>query len=84
MPLKPRPEGMQPLQQFRIQRGVTQTELAHKIGERQPLISMLETGMQMPTRLFLARLCKVLQAKPEDLFTKPVLDELERRMKVKR
>lgn len=84
MPLKARPEGLQPLQQVRIARRITQAELAEAIGERQPLISMLETGVQIPTRVQLARICKKLEAKPEALFTAPVLDELERRMKVVR
>ena len=76
MPLKPKPQGLQPLQRVRIHRRMTQGELADATGVWREMISYLETGVRRPTRLLLARLCRALDAKPEQLFTKDVLDEL--------
>jgi len=47
----------------RLQEGLTQTQLAKKIGTKQPVISRLEQGTYNPTIKFLRRVAKALDAK---------------------
>jgi len=47
----------------RLKKGLTQTQLAKKIGSRQPVISRLEQGTYNPTMKFLNRVAKALDAK---------------------
>jgi ribosome-binding protein aMBF1 (putative translation factor) len=47
----------------RLQEGLTQTQLANKIGTKQPVISRLEQGSYNPTIKFLRRIAKALDAK---------------------
>lgn len=82
MPLKPPPPGLQPLRDVRVRALLAQRDLAERIDERQDVISRLETGLLVPTAQQLARLCKVLKAKPIELFSRTVLAEVERRTKV--
>lgn len=47
----------------RLQQGLTQTQLAKKIGSKQPVISRLEQGTYNPSVKFLNRVAKALKAK---------------------
>ena len=49
----------------RLQRGLTQADLAKKIGSRQPVISRLEQGDYNPSIKFLTRVAVALEAKLE-------------------
>lgn len=42
----------------RIHAGITQTELARRIGSKQTVISRLETGRQLPSLSFLRRIAE--------------------------
>ncbi|OGE82442.1 MAG: hypothetical protein A3B10_03175 [Candidatus Doudnabacteria bacterium RIFCSPLOWO2_01_FULL_44_21] len=46
----------------RLKQGLTQTELARKIGSQQPVISRLERGTYNPTIKFLHRIADALDA----------------------
>ena len=50
---------------LRIQRGLTQTQLAEMVGTRQPSIARLENGASIPSLSFLNRLATALDAKIE-------------------
>jgi DNA-binding XRE family transcriptional regulator len=50
---------------LRIQRGLTQTQLAEMVGTRQPSIARLENGSSMPSLSFLGRIAKALDARVE-------------------
>jgi DNA-binding XRE family transcriptional regulator len=50
---------------LRIQRGLTQTELAEMIGTRQPSIARLENGSSVPSLSFLERIANALDARIE-------------------
>lgn len=47
----------------RISRGLTQAELAHKIGTKQSAIARLESGNYNPSILFLEKVAKALGTK---------------------
>ena len=47
----------------RAQRGITQKQLANKIGTKQPVISRLEQGTYNPSIKFLQRVAYALDAK---------------------
>jgi len=49
----------------RIERGLTQEELAKKIGTKQSAISRLESGNYNPSLAFLRRVAKALKARLE-------------------
>lgn len=49
----------------RLLRGMTQAELADKVGTRQPSIARLENGIVMPSRSFLERIAEALDARVE-------------------
>ena len=57
---------------LRIQRGLTQTQLAEMVGTRQPSIARLENGTSVPSLSFLHKIATALDAKivvrlvPED------------------
>ena len=53
----------------RLQRGLTQADLAKKIGSRQPVISRLEQGDYNPSIKFLTRVAVALEAKLEVFFS---------------
>lgn len=53
----------------RIRKGVTQKELAEKIGTKQSVISRLEIGRANPTISFLKKLAQALNTKLEIRFT---------------
>lgn len=50
---------------LRLQRGMTQAELAKKAGTRQPSIARLENGSSMPSLSFLERIAEALDAQVE-------------------
>jgi len=50
---------------LRLLRGMTQAELADKVGTRQPSIARLENGNSMPSLSFLERIAKALDAEVE-------------------
>ncbi len=50
---------------LRIQRGLTQAQLAELVGTRQPSIARLESGQSRPSLSFLQRIADVLQARIE-------------------
>ena len=53
--------------QNRIKRGLTQKELAQKIGTKQSAISRLESGVSNPTISVLRRVAKAMDARIEIL-----------------
>ena len=53
--------------QNRIKRGLTQKELARKIGTKQSAISRLESGVSNPTISVLRRVAKAMDARIEIL-----------------
>jgi DNA-binding Xre family transcriptional regulator len=56
------------IRNIRIQKGLSQNELALKVGMKQPDISMIEEGKKNITLETLARLCKVLDIKRLELW----------------
>ncbi len=59
------------LREWREKRGLTQAELARKVGVRQATISRLETEESRRIELdVLDRLLRVLRCKPNDLLRK--------------
>ena len=55
---------------LRIQRGLTQAQLAELVGTRQPSIARLENGNSFPSLSFLKRIADALDAySPEDVQT---------------
>ncbi|AEG14983.1 helix-turn-helix domain protein [Desulfofundulus kuznetsovii DSM 6115] len=56
----------------RMKAGLTQLELARRLGCSESLIAKWETGRGKPTPERLEQLCKVLNCKPEDLLREAV------------
>ncbi len=50
---------------LRLLRGMTQAELAEKVGSQQPSIARLENGSSMPSLSFLKRIAEALDAQVE-------------------
>ena len=50
---------------LRIQRGLTQTQLAEMVGTHQPSIARLENGSSVPSLSYLERIAKALDARIE-------------------
>lgn len=50
---------------LRIQRGLTQAQLAELVGTRQPSIARLENGSSVPSLSFLDRIARALDARIE-------------------
>ena len=50
---------------LRIQRGLTQAQLAEMVGTRQPSIARLENGSSIPSLSFLERIAGALDARVE-------------------
>lgn len=50
---------------LRILRGLSQAQLAEKVGTKQPSIARLENGSSFPSLSFLAKLAEALDAKLE-------------------
>jgi len=58
---------------LRILQGLTQEELAEKVGTRQPSIARLESGRSMPSLSFLEKIADALDAKIEIKVTSKVI-----------
>ena len=58
---------------LRLLRGMTQAELADKVGTRQPSIARLENGSSLPSLSFLERIAEALDAQVEIKITPKVL-----------
>jgi predicted transcriptional regulator len=61
-------EALEPAYQIarlRILRGLTQEQLAEKVGTKQPSIARLESGRSMPSLGFLQRVAEALDAEVE-------------------
>ena len=56
------------LKEKRQEKGLTQTDLAKKVGSSKNTISSIETGQFCPTAYLAALLCVALDCKFEDLF----------------
>ena len=57
------------LKELRKAAGVTQTELAEKVGVKQSTIAMLETGKNKSPRIEVAKkICKVLGCTMDELY----------------
>ena len=50
---------------LRLLRGMTQAELADRVGTRQPSIASLENGSRLPSLSFLERIAEALDAQVE-------------------
>jgi transcriptional regulator with XRE-family HTH domain len=62
------PEALEPAYQIarlRILRGLTQQQLAEKVGTKQPSIARLEGGRSTPSLDFLRRVAQALDARVE-------------------
>ena len=60
--------------------GLTQSDLAHRIGKKQTFISIIETGVRRLDLLEFTALARAIGAKPEDLFAEVLAvlpDELD-------
>ncbi len=49
------------VREVRIQKGLTQTELANRIGKDHPSVNKLENGKVNPSYLFLLEVCQGLE-----------------------
>ncbi|KKQ50578.1 MAG: Transcriptional regulator, XRE family [Candidatus Woesebacteria bacterium GW2011_GWB1_38_5] len=61
--LKPRYQLITELIEARRKKGITQTELAKRIGTKQTAIARIESGRANPTLLFLEKLASALDTK---------------------
>ena len=61
-----------------LQKGMTQKEIAEKVGVHQPKVSEWLRGSRMPNSKFLFKLANVLDEDPAELVTKlKLISELE-------
>lgn len=67
--LQPEFSMIQAMIDARVQKSVTQKELADKIGTKQSVISRLETGRGNPSIAFLKRFASALNTRLEVRFT---------------
>ena len=80
MPLKTPEEGVQPIKAFRRwKRNLRQDEVADAIDIGAPEYSRIENGIRLPTVHQYDELCRLLKAKPEQLFSRHVIAEMEER-----
>jgi DNA-binding XRE family transcriptional regulator len=58
------------LKEFRVKAGLTQVDLAEKVGVKQSTIAMLETGKNKSPRIEVAKkICKVLGCTMDELYS---------------
>ena len=57
------------LKEYRKKSGLTQTEMAQKVGTSKNTISSIETGQFCPTAYLAALLCLALDCRFEELFS---------------
>ncbi len=55
------------VRQIRIEKGLTQTELANNIGKDQPSINRLEKGRINPSYIYLLEICEGLEVSIQEL-----------------
>jgi putative transcriptional regulator len=58
------------IKEFRIKAGLTQVELAAKLGVEQAAVSQWETGKTMPSAAILLKLSEELKCQIDELFKK--------------
>ena len=63
------------IKQLRMNRGLTQEELAEKVFCDRSAISRMETGQHAPNYEEIVCLCRVLRCTPNDLFPPDTSDE---------
>ncbi len=63
------------LRAARVLRGLTQGDLGNRIDRSQTWVCELERGLIEPSDLDVALICRVLGAKPRDIFPEEVNDE---------
>ena len=63
------------LKALRVLRGLRQADLAGKVGRSTSWVCQLERGLIEPSDLDIALICRVLGAKPRDIFPEEVNDE---------
>jgi putative transcriptional regulator len=56
------------VKELREEKGLSQTELAYKIGKDQPSINRLEKGKVNPSIIYLLQICEGLEISIEELF----------------
>jgi ribosome-binding protein aMBF1 (putative translation factor) len=69
--LQPEYALIQAIIDVRVQKGITQKELAQKIGTKQSVISRLESGRANPSVSFLKKLARGLDSHLEVKFVSP-------------
>ena len=67
------------LRELRVERNLTQTELAQRCGSNRPFISNLERGVKVPSLTMVLRLAEALKCRVYDLVN--VFDERSRALK---
>lgn len=60
------------IRERRVLLGMTQEELAAKVGTRQATVSRWERGERVPSHHFLPRIAAALKTRPEKFFVYPV------------
>jgi transcriptional regulator with XRE-family HTH domain len=55
------------LRELRVERNLTQTELAQRCGSNRPFISNLERGVKVPSLTMVLRLAEALECRVYDL-----------------
>lgn len=65
---------MSNIRKFRKAAGLTQGELAEKMGTKQPTVAMWETGAAKPRSDKLPALARILGCSIDELFAEPVVD----------
>ncbi len=63
------------LKALRVLRGLRQADLALRVGRSTSWVCQVERGLVEPSDLDVALICRVLGAKPEDIFPQEVNDE---------
>ena len=58
---------MNKIQEMRLKKGFTATQLAAKVGITKTSLSLFETGKRKPGKLSLYKIAKVLEVEPHDL-----------------
>lgn len=56
------------IKDFRINKRITQQELADAVGITRPYLSLIERNKKMPSAFIAAKIAKVLEAEFEDVF----------------
>ena len=64
------------LRELRVERNLTQTQLAQRCGSNRPFISNLERGVKVPSLTMVLRLAEALECRVYDLVK--VFDEASR------